>query len=367
MGEVRRRWPGATHARWTPSVEAREEFRAFHDRVTNDDLPRFEDEFKRQLNTNTIRELAEFNNWLGRQAEEIHERVARINEALGAIDYNPGRYIQLVDGADRQHEVQDFRADLRDATDDAARGRRRPLLRAAVPRRQAHHRAVPRPRGHAESDRPGRAGSPTCATGSSSPPPSVTARPTRSGSTTATPTASPAARRRSSPTRSSPLRWPTSSAWSGAPTKSRDFRFAVIDEAFGRGSDVSTRYALELFAKLGLQLLIVTPLQKVHVIEPYVQRDRLRRQPDRQLLAAADDDDRGVPRASRHGRQPMSAPGRTPADIAAKVRRRWDDGSLLRAFAAGEPFPADRGACCGDRRPAEIGDAWVRCGLGRPP
>ena len=44
----------------------------------------------------------------------------------------------------------------------------------------------------------------------------------------------------------------------------------VIDEAFGRGSDESTRFALELFARLGLQLLIVTPLQKIHVIEPYV-------------------------------------------------------------------------------------------------
>ena len=32
-----------------------------------------------------------------------------------------------------------------------------------------------------------------------------------------------------------------------------------------------TRFALQLFAALGLQLLIVTPLQKVHVIEPYVQ------------------------------------------------------------------------------------------------
>ena len=30
-------------------------------------------------------------------------------------------------------------------------------------------------------------------------------------------------------------------------------------------------FALELFAKLGLQLLIVTPLQKVHIIEPFVQ------------------------------------------------------------------------------------------------
>ena len=50
-----------------------------------------------------------------------------------------------------------------------------------------------------------------------------------------------------------------------------DLRFVVIDEAFGRGSDDSTRYALKLFTRLGLQLLIVTPLQKIHVIEPHVE------------------------------------------------------------------------------------------------
>jgi len=52
--------------------------------------------------------------------------------------------------------------------------------------------------------------------------------------------------------------------------KSRSFRFVVIDEAFGRGSDESTRYGLELFRKLNLQLLIVTPLQKLHIIEGHV-------------------------------------------------------------------------------------------------
>lgn len=38
----------------------------------------------------------------------------------------------------------------------------------------------------------------------------------------------------------------------------------------------------------------------------------------------------------------MSDPSRwtTPAGIVAAVRRRWDDGSLLRAFATGDPFPA---------------------------
>ena len=52
--------------------------------------------------------------------------------------------------------------------------------------------------------------------------------------------------------------------------RSRSFRFVVIDEAFGRGSDESARYGLELFKRLNLQLLIVTPLQKIHIIEPYV-------------------------------------------------------------------------------------------------
>ncbi|MDD2874470.1 MAG: SbcC/MukB-like Walker B domain-containing protein, partial [Azoarcus sp.] len=52
--------------------------------------------------------------------------------------------------------------------------------------------------------------------------------------------------------------------------RSRSFRFVVIDEAFGRGSDESAQYGLKLFRQLNLQLLIVTPLQKIHIIEPYV-------------------------------------------------------------------------------------------------
>jgi len=39
--------------------------------------------------------------------------------------------------------------------------------------------------------------------------------------------------------------------------RSKAFRFAVIDEAFGRGSGSGedTRFALELFRRLGLQML----------------------------------------------------------------------------------------------------------------
>ena len=48
------------------------------------------------------------------------------------------------------------------------------------------------------------------------------------------------------------------------------FRFVVIDEAFLKSSDDSARFGLELFQKLDLQLLVVTPLLKIATIEPFV-------------------------------------------------------------------------------------------------
>ena len=44
----------------------------------------------------------------------------------------------------------------------------------------------------------------------------------------------------------------------------------LIDEACGRGSDESAKYGLDLFRKMNLQLLVATPLQKIHIIEPFV-------------------------------------------------------------------------------------------------
>lgn len=52
----------------------------------------------------------------------------------------------------------------------------------------------------------------------------------------------------------------------------KSFRFVVIDEAFSKSDDRNSQYALELFRQLGLQLLVVTPLDKLDVIKPYVQR-----------------------------------------------------------------------------------------------
>jgi uncharacterized protein YPO0396 len=54
--------------------------------------------------------------------------------------------------------------------------------------------------------------------------------------------------------------------------KSRAFHFTVIDEAFQRASDETTRYGMNLFKQFDLQLLLVTPNKGIPVIEKYVSK-----------------------------------------------------------------------------------------------
>jgi uncharacterized protein YPO0396 len=270
MLKVLIRWP-ELRADMDANVEARQEFLAFRDRIATDDLPRFESEFKEQLNKNAIQELAGFNNWLHRQASAIDERVDRINEALGAVPYNPGRFIRLEKEPTWNHDIAQFRADLRNLTNDslAVDGDQYSEQRFLDVKR-----VIERFRGrdgYAESDK------------------NWTRRVTDvrnwfvfSASERDVETDLEWEHYSDSDGKSggqkeklaytilaASLAYQFGLEWGAE--QSRDFRFAVIDEAFGRGSDVSTRYALDLFATLGLQLLIVTPLQKVHVIEPYVK------------------------------------------------------------------------------------------------
>lgn len=270
MAAVLSRWP-ELRADMDANVDARGDFLVFRDRVATDDLPRFESEFKEQLNKNAIQELAGFNNWLVRQASAIDERVDRINEALGAVPYNPGRFIRLEKEPTANTDVAQFRSDLRNLTNDtlAVDGDQYSEQRFLDVKR-----IIERFRGrdgYAESDK------------------NWTRRVTDVRNWFVF-----SASERDVDTDTEWEHYSDSDGKSGGQKeklaytilaaslayqfglewgveRSRDFRFAVIDEAFGRGSDVSTRYALDLFATLGLQLLIVTPLQKVHVIEPYVK------------------------------------------------------------------------------------------------
>jgi uncharacterized protein YPO0396 len=51
----------------------------------------------------------------------------------------------------------------------------------------------------------------------------------------------------------------------------RSFRFVIVDEAFSKSDDNNSRYAMNLFKEMDLQLMVVTPMDKVNLVEPFIK------------------------------------------------------------------------------------------------
>jgi len=253
------------------SLESAEEFRSMFTDLKTNDLPRFESTFKELLNENTIREVANFQSQLNRERDEIRERIASINLSLNEIDYVEGRYIVLEDQLTGDADIRLFQSELRACTEGALTGsedeqyseQKFLQVREIIERFRGRE-------GTTDSDR------------------RWTSRVTdvrnwfvfaaserwRADDTehehyTDSGGKSGGQKEKLAYTiLAASLAYRFGLEW--GVKRSRTFRFVVIDEAFGRGSDESADYGLRLFEKLNLQLLIVTPLQKIHIIEPYV-------------------------------------------------------------------------------------------------
>ena len=253
------------------SLDAAFEYENLLTQLNRDDLPRFVERFKELLNVNTINEIANFSAQLARERETIKERIAHINKSLGEIDYNPGRYIVLESQPSPDAEIRDFQQELRACTEGAVMGADDAQYSEA--KFLQVKTIIDRFRGReglSEQD--------------------------RRWTTKVTDVRNWflfAASERWREDNSEHEHYSDSGGKSGGQkeklaytilaaslayqfglewgaVRSRSFRFVVIDEAFGRGSDESAQYGLKLFRQLNLQLLIVTPLQKIHIIEPYV-------------------------------------------------------------------------------------------------
>lgn len=253
------------------SLAAMAGYRMLHARLVGDDLPRFQERFRRYLRENTIREIATFQFELSKQADLIKERIDTINRSLADVEYNPGRFIHLEPEPTQDADIRDFRADLRACTEDVVSPdasdqyseQKFLQVKKLIERFKGRE-------GLTDADK------------------AWTRRVTdvRNWFTFS-------ASERWRETGAEYEHYSDSSGKSGGQkeklaytvlaaslayqfkldpdaTRSKTFRLAVIDEAFGRGPDKSAEFGLELFRKLGLQLLVVTPLQKIHVIESYV-------------------------------------------------------------------------------------------------
>lgn len=253
------------------SIGAGGEYRAMLERLQADDLPRFEARFKALLNENTIREVAKFQSQLGRERQTIRERIDTINQSLHAIDYSPGRYIELLAESNSDADIREFQQNLRACTEgtltgseDAAYSEAKFLqVQAIIERFRGRE-------GSAELDRRWTRKVTDVRQWFTF---SVSERWREDGRehehyTDSGGKSGGQKEKLAYTVLAASLAYQFGLEW-GA-TRSRSFRFVVIDEAFGRGSDESARFGLELFQRLNLQLLVVTPLQKIHIIEPFV-------------------------------------------------------------------------------------------------
>jgi len=253
------------------SVDSAPEYRKMLADLASDGLPRFEARFKELLNENTIREIANFQSQLHLERQSIRERIDKINLSLHEIDYNPNRFIVLNPEPSADPEIRDFQQDLRACTEGALTGSEESEYSEA--KFLQVKRIIERFRGREGTS-------------------DLDKRWTRKVTDVRNWFVFSASERWRDDERehehytdsggksggqkeklaytvlAASLAYQFGLEW--GETHSRSFRFVLIDEAFGRGSDESTRYGLELFHRLSLQLLIVTPLQKIHVIEPYI-------------------------------------------------------------------------------------------------
>lgn len=247
-------------------VEASVEYLKIFEKIISDGLPAHEARFKKMLNENTINDIVAFDSKLDNHFKSIRKKIEEINKHLKEIEFNKGTYIKLLDDRNNDREIINFKRELKECyssilgTGDAYTEERFTKVKVILDRFGSNDGKqiewtdkVTDVRNwfifNASEKYFEDASEKEFYAGTSG----------KSGGQK---------EKLAYTILASALAYQFGLSY-GEP-RSKSFRFVVIDEAFGRGDDESTQFGLGLFKKLNLQLLIVTPLQKIHVIENYI-------------------------------------------------------------------------------------------------
>lgn len=252
----------------------RSEYKELYRRIGEDDLPKLLPKFKKRLRENTIQDMAIFQSKLLSNRDVIRERIEEINRSLYDIDYNVGHYIEIECIESLNNEIKHFRQQLKACTDSAITG-------SDDNYNEEKFLEIEKILSRFSKSRPGRAEEDKKWT--------AMVTDVRNWYTFAV---SERIRMEDGRCGEEYEHYTDSSGKSGGQKEklaytilaasfvysfgiigSRalpTFRFTAIDEAFLKSSDESARFGLELFRKMGLQLLVVTPLAKIPTIEPYI-------------------------------------------------------------------------------------------------
>ena len=95
-----------------PNIESLSSFRALFEKISIDDLPKHEERFKRRLNENVLNEVGLLHGSLEDEREEIKDKIEQLNAALKLLDWKIGTYMRLEPSDVQDREIQDFRREL---------------------------------------------------------------------------------------------------------------------------------------------------------------------------------------------------------------------------------------------------------------
>lgn len=232
-------------------------------RIEDDDLPRHERRFRERLNEKVTQEIGFLNGALHGEATEIRTRIDTLNKSLACLEYRPGTFMKLEPRPVKDREIAGFQSALAECLADKFDGRhdadeaRFLKIEKLIKRLREEERwrakvtDVRRWFDFAALEIESATGEErTCYTDSAG----------QSGGEKAK-------------LAFTILVAAIAYQYDIDPDAevSDRFHFVVVDEMFSKVDDKYSEYALELFRRFGLQLLIVAPLDaKARVTEPYV-------------------------------------------------------------------------------------------------
>ena len=260
----------------SPGVEFIPDFLRFEDNVRRDDLPRHDQKFQDLMSRDVLVHVVKFQDTLEDHCEDIQSKVAHLNAALKGIDYSPHTYITIRATQTTEPDIRNFRGRLKSCLEYG--------LAPDGPSRENAFRRI----------------SELIDLFREKPDWSAKVTDTRNW-------LSFAVEERDTETGKQENIYEDTSGKSGGQkaklaftilasavayqygiAKDRQnpqsFRFVVVDEMFSRSDETNSRYALQLFDKFHLQLLIVCPFDaRARVVEAFVSSYHLTLNPTTQF------------------------------------------------------------------------------------
>jgi uncharacterized protein YPO0396 len=262
-------WASDTH-KLGNDITFVDDYLEIYDRIEKEELTKYRKQFKNYLNDNMIKGVSDFKTLLDTQEEQIHDSIDKLNESLKKIDFkkNPQTtFIQLFAEKDNSKDIQDFRFSLRDWKPDIAEYERTKDDRILensflkikelidkLTEKEDWRKRVTDVRNWLrfvakEFYREDMKRSPKLHEN--------IAKYSSGEQAQFTYTIMGAA-----------IAYQYGILKDGLNTNS--FRFICVDEAFARQDEEKADYLMDLVKKLNLQMLLVTPDDKIHIAEPYI-------------------------------------------------------------------------------------------------